>query len=124
MPHLIIEHSSDIKSSSIKNLCVEIQNIMAGVEGNFDKDQCKCRTHSFDDYLVGTPDQSEASFLHITLKALSGRSIEVRKNLAEKIAAFSQNFIIECKLQTKRCDLSVDIVEMDRNTYQKIRLGS
>ncbi len=120
MPHLIIEHSADIKKTSVKNLEQEIQNIMQAHEGNFDADQCKCRSFSFDEYFVGRPDQSTASFIHITLKALSGRSIEIRKSLSEKIATFTTNFFQKLNLPSKRCDISVDIVEMTRDTYAKI----
>ena len=157
MPHLIIEHSSNIKKSAIHSLEKEIQNIMAAiVEGNFDPDQCKARSHSFDEYLVGKPDQTTSSFLHITIKILSGRTLEVRKKLAEKVMNFSKNFFEKLEftptpkdqimatanqiadvvsgvphvqmpmrhadLSDKRCDISVDIVEMDREVYQKIRI--
>jgi 5-carboxymethyl-2-hydroxymuconate isomerase len=71
---------------------------------------------------VGKPDQSDSSFLHITLKVLAGRSPEIRKNLAEKIATFAKTFFIGLNLPTNRCDVSVDIVEMDATTYQKIRI--
>lgn len=122
MLHLIIEHSANISKNSINSLEEEIQDIMNSVEGNFDADQCKARAISFDDYLVGRPDQPTSSFIHITLKALSGRSVEVRKNLSVKIAEFTNKFFIDLNLGSKRCDISVDIVEMDRETYQKIRI--
>lgn len=123
MPHLIIEHSSDIKKSSIKSLHQEIQNIMASItEGNFDPDQCKARSFSFDEYFVGRPDQSSSSFFHLTIKILSGRSTEVRKKLAAKSIEFAEKFFLALNLPSKRCDISVDIVEMDRETYQKIRI--
>ena len=121
MPHLIIEHSADIKKTSVTNLEKEIQAIMQAREGNFSADQCKCRSFSFDEYLVGYPDQTTASFIHITLKALSGRSIEVRKSLSEKIASFTDQFIKDLNLSSKRCDVSVDLVEMEKETYGKIR---
>jgi 5-carboxymethyl-2-hydroxymuconate isomerase len=96
MPHLIIEHSSDIKKSHIKSLQVEVQNIMASItEGNFDPDQCKCRSLSFDEYLVGKPDQESSSFLHITIKILAGRTLEVRKKLAEKTLLMAKNFFAD-----------------------------
>jgi 5-carboxymethyl-2-hydroxymuconate isomerase len=122
MPHLIIEHSSNIKSKSVTKLEKHIQNIMNDFEGNFDADQCKCRSFACDEYLVGRIDQAEASFIHITLKVLRGRSAEIRKNLSQKIIEFTEKFFIDLNLPTKRCDISVDIVEMDRDTYQKIRI--
>ena len=137
----------------------EIQNIMSAItEGNFDADQCKARAHSFDEYLVGKPDQSDASFLHITIKILGGRNLAVRKKLGEEVLNFSKIFfeklefsstkkdqiiaaasqiadaisgvphaqmpVVNKDLAGKRCDISVDIVEMDRETYQKLRLGN
>lgn len=153
MPHLIIEHSENIKKSSIKTLQTEIQKIMGLVtEGNFDPDQCKCRSFSFDEYLVGKPDQTTSSFIHITIKILSGRTLEARKKLAVKTIEFTKKLMDEIfidgknsdyikavresvdfpqllereagYLESKRCDISVDIVEMDKETYQKIRIGS
>lgn len=79
---------------------------------------------SFDEYFVGRPDQSTSSFIHITLKALSGRSIEIRKNLSEKIATFTKEFFNNLKLTSKRCNISVDIVEMERDTYTKSALNN
>ncbi len=159
MPHLIIEHSSDINSQEIKKFQITIQDVMASVtEGNFDPDHCKARSFSFDEYLVGRPDQSTSSFLHITIKILSGRTIEAKKKLAEKTLQLAKEFfgnlatkpsekdrIVETmqefadavtgiphlqlppqnsNLINKRCDISVDIVDMDRETYQKLRIGN
>jgi 5-carboxymethyl-2-hydroxymuconate isomerase len=120
MPHLLIEHSANIGINSIRSLEREIQNIMNGVEGDFEADQCKCRSIAFDAYLIGLPDQSTASFIHITLKALSGRSIEIRRNLSQRILEFTHKFFLNLKLPTRRCEITVDIVEMERETYTKI----
>jgi len=159
MPHLIIEHSSDIKKSTIIALATEVQGIMASItEGNFDPDQCKVRSFSFDEYMVGKIDQSNSSFIHITIKILSGRTTAVRKKLseltlqaanklyaelsttpsakdqlvaigseiAESLAGIPQPHLItqNSDFTGKRCDLSVDIVEMDKEAYNKIRIGN
>ena len=157
MPHIIIEHSSDISSNSVTELYSAIQNIMASItEGNFDPDQCKCRSHSFDEYFVGRLDQKHSSFLHITIKILAGRNLKARKELGEQVAESSKKFfdkltfspsekdqlvaighqledvitgiphpqfpVQNSHLAGKRCDISVDIVEMDKETYQKMRI--
>jgi 5-carboxymethyl-2-hydroxymuconate isomerase len=158
MPHLIIEHSSDISSSSVISLQKNILKAMPSLEGSFDPDQCKCRIFSFDEYLVGNLDNKNSSFIHITIKILSGRSLEAKKKLAEEIfkqakevfdrLKFSptkkdelietannlvdaitgiphlQMPVINHELIDKRCDISVDVVEMIRETYQKIRIGT
>lgn len=122
MPHLVIEHSADIKNSETKNLQKEILKIMSKAEGNFDPDQCKCRSFSFDEYLVGHLNPPTSSFVHVTLKVLTGRTPEVRKSLSQKIAELTKNFLINLNLKTSRWDISVDLVEMDAQTYQKIRI--
>jgi len=156
MPHLIIEHSSNIKKSAIKLLEKSVQEIMPTIaEGNFDPDQCKCRSFSFDEYLVGKINQEESSFIHITIKILSGRVEKAKKELAEKTLNAAKKIYEELEfspsaadqiveaahqvadaltgighipvpansnLVNKRCDISVDIVEMDCGTYQKIRI--
>ncbi len=155
MPHIIVEHSADI--SHISKLQKELPNILASItEGNFDADQCKCRAFAFDEYLVGKTDQKAASFLHITVKILAGRSPEVRKKAGQQIMEYAKKFFAELKfspdqkaqiieagknladaitgiphvppmlentdLVGKRCDISVDIVEMEKETYQKFRV--
>jgi len=159
MPHIIIEHSADISAGKINKLFPEIQEIMAGIkEGNFDLEQCKARATSFREYLVGSVNHEKSSFLHITIKIMAGRAVEVRKKLAEHVMAHVKKSYEELvfspsnadqilaigeqvadmiagvsnpqlpmqnsELAGKRCDLSVDIVEMDRETYQKLRFNS
>ena len=117
MPHLIIEHSSNFSDPTINNLQTGILKII-GQFKEFDPDECKCRSHSFDEYLVGFSNKANSAFIHITLKVLTGRSVEVRKDLASRIIKLAQDI----KIDLKRCDISVDIAEMDRATYQKLVL--
>ena len=158
MPHIIVEHSTDISANLVNKLFPEIQKIMSSIkEGNFDLEQCKARAVSFDEYLVGSLNEEKSGFLHITIKILAGRSSEVRKKLAELVMNYAKKYyedsvfspsgadkiialgeqmadmisgapIASLPLQNsdlagKRCDISVDIVEMDRETYQKVRIG-
>lgn len=123
MPHLIIEHSSDIHSKPITALQQDIQKIMSCSEGSFTIEACKTRAFSFGNYFVGILNQEDASFIHITLKILAGRSVEAKKALSDKIMAYCHQFITDLKLRSKRCDISVDIVDMDSATYGKERIG-
>lgn len=123
MPHIIIEHSKDFTKNSVDLMKKEIPQIMAKIsEGNFDADQCKCRSHGFNEYLVGSPDQSSASFLHITIKILSGRTLEAQQKLSAQVIEFVKKIFGDLELKTKRCDISIDVVEMNKETYQKVRI--
>lgn len=123
MPHLIVEHSYDISSEPITQLQQDIQVIMSQSEGNFTIEACKTRAFVFGDYRVGALNQDESSFIHITLKILQGRTLEARKALSDKIMTYLDQFVANQNLTTKRCDISVDIVEMDKETYGKARIG-
>ena len=122
MPHIIIETSKNILASESLKIGQEIQQIMKKiVEGNFDPDQCKIRVITYENYIVGLEENDE-NFIHISIKILLGRAVEVRQKLASQSFEFVNNFYKNLKLSQKRCDISIDIIEMNRETYQKITL--
>ena len=122
MPHIIIETSKNIFSKDSLKIGQEIQQIMAKiVEGKFDPDQCKIRVINYENYQVGLEENDE-NFMHISIKILAGRAVEVRQKLASQSFEFVNNFYKNLKLSQKRCDISIDIIEMNRETYQKITL--
>jgi len=122
MPHIIIETSKNILASESLKIGQEIQQIMKKiVEGNFDPDQCKIRVINYENYIVGLEENDE-NFIHISIKILAGRSVEVRQKMALQSFEFVNNFYKNLKLSQKRCDISIDIIEMNRETYQKITL--
>ena len=122
MPHIIIETSKNILASESLKIGQEIQQIMKKIiEGNFDPDQCKIRVINYENYIVGLEENDE-NFIHISIKILAGRAVEVRQKLASQSFEFVNNFYKNLKLSQKRCDISIDIIEMNRETYQKITL--
>lgn len=122
MPHIIIETSKNILANESLKIGQEIQQIMKKiVEGNFDPDQCKIRVINYENYIVGLEENDE-NFIHISIKILAGRAVEVRQKLASQSFEFVNNFYKNLKLSQKRCDISIDIIEMNRETYQKITL--
>ncbi len=122
MPHIIIETSKNILAKEALKIGQEIQQIMAKiVEGNFDPDQCKIRIITYENYQVGL-EKTDENFMHISIKILAGRAVEIRQKLASQSFEFVNNFYKNLEILQKRCDISVDIIEMDRETYQKITL--
>ena len=122
MPHIIIETSKNILASESLKIGQEIQQIMKKiVEGNFDPDQCKIRVITYENYIVGLEENHE-NFIHISIKILASRAVEVRQKLASQSFEFVNDFYKNLKLSQKRCDISIDIIEMNRETYQKITL--
>ena len=97
---------------------------MSESDGGFAIEGCKARALAFDKYFVGTLKQDSSSFIHVTLKILSGRSQEIKKMLSDKIMIYILKFVSELKLDSKYCDVSVDIADMERETYSKNRINS
>ena len=124
MPHIIIEHSKNILEIELIEIGREIQKIMSNIsEGNFDPDQCKIRCIAYQNYIVGL-EKNHENFIHISIKILSGRDVVIRKKLAISTFEYAKNFYKNLKLPQKRCDISVDIIEVDREVYQKITFNN
>ncbi len=121
MPHITIEHSKCIDEKIIDQLLQEIPNQMEAIEGgNFSVAGCKTRALSFDKYYVAGKNQETTSFCHITIKILEGRSDEIKVELAQKIGGLAKKSLENRQNIKEKNDLSVDIVDMDKNTYQKL----
>jgi len=122
MPHIIIEHSKAFDDSSMINIGSQIQKIMANIaHGNFDADQCKIRTISYQQFKVGL-EKHNTNFIHISIKILAGRALEIRQQLAQKTFDLVEDFYRNQDNLNLRCDISIDIVEMDRDCYKKITI--
>lgn len=123
MPHIIVEHSSDISNKNVVDFLPKIQQELAQIEGgNFSLEACKARSLQFDEYFVGSKNQENSAFFHITIKILSGRSLQIKQETAQKIAKIAEKFLLAQNLKKERTDLSVDIVDMEKEIYQKIIL--
>ncbi len=124
MPHIIIEHSTNIFEKESLEIGREIQKIMSSIsEGNFDPDHCKIRAIAYQNYIVGL-EKNDENFIHISIKILSGREVAIRKKLALQTFEYAKNFYKNLNLPQKRCDISVDIIEVDREVYQKITFNN
>lgn len=124
MPHIIIEKSTDISKTESVNLLPKIQEKMTEIQGgNFLLESCKGRVFEFDQYFVGSKNQNNSSFFHITIKILEGRDQEIKIDLAQKINELAKQFLEKQKINKERIDLSVDIVDMDKDCYQKTTIA-
>ena len=121
MPHIIIEHSACIDEKIIDQMLVKIPNLMSEIKGgNFEIAGCKARAIGFDRYYAAGQSPSASSFTHITIKILEGRSNQIKLELAQKIGDFAKKLLENRKNLKKSNDLSIDIVDLDKSTYQKL----
>lgn len=110
MPHLLLEYSKNLTTHVYDTELLKQLHKTVETSGIFDNSSLKSRSYGYDEvYITG----NNESFLHITLTMLSGRTIETRKALSESI------FKITKALVPYTDKISVEIREMDTETYQK-----
>ncbi len=110
MPHIIIEYSSNLLPHlNVQTLTEELHGALDGLY-NVTQNRLKTRAIRLDDFLVGINGKS-GKMVHITLKLLTGRTTEARKEMGEILASVTKKFI------PAETALTVEIVELDKETY-------
>jgi len=111
MPHCLIEHSATLDGNPL------ISHVFNGVfqSGLFEPDgsDIKVRAISFSDYCVG---YSQDDFIHVTLRILSGRSVDKKRLLVKSVM---KHLNAE---ELKNCSISVEVVDIDSKIYEKVLL--
>ncbi len=108
MPHCIIEYSDDLEGKPLVE-AVHQSALDSGLFSSLGSD-IKVRAMPYSHYKTGS---IEISFVHVTLKILSGRTGEQKSSLTEKVLKQLKalNFI--------GCSLSVEVVDIDTASYAK-----
>ena len=110
MPHIIIEHDSKTKESvDLKALATCLHNTLAAQE-TVRLEAVKTRTLEIDNVTVGAGEHNE--MLHVEVKLLEGRSVELKEQMALALFNEASNF-----LEGKNCSISVNIIEL--GVYKK-----
>lgn len=111
MPHCIIEHSENFKK-----IIGEIINAVhsgALVSGLFDESDIKTRSMSYENFQTGI---SRKPFIHVSSKILYGRNSEQKLQLSHAILSQLK------KLNLPSCSLTVEIIDIDKDSYVKINI--
>lgn len=111
MPHIVVEYAKDRAEQLKKSDLLAALRETVVASGLFAPEAVKARTMGFDDYLLP---EGQASFVHVTVSILSGRNPEQRKTLAASVFDTLRSTLPEGGA------LSVDIREMDRESYHKM----
>ena len=108
LPHCIIEHSSPIEPADLN------QKVFQGaLESNLfepDGSDIKVRSIVYEHYQTGS---NKENFIHVTLRILSGRSDQDKHLLSNSVMSKLQSIPLVA------ASLTVEIVDMDRNSYSK-----
>jgi|WetSurMetagenome_2_1015567.scaffolds.fasta_scaffold870760_2 5-carboxymethyl-2-hydroxymuconate isomerase len=118
MPHLTLEYSTNLVEpldpkaifAPLHAALVEFQPIKLA--------DIKSRVIPCESYYIGAG-SPESVLIHLTVKILTGRSIEERRKMSQRMLGLLEEFFAGA-LPKQPCDITVDICEMERESYGKV----
>lgn len=121
MPHIIIEHTPNLGELPFDAMLAAITRQLADSPEVGDEADLKARVVRADAFRVGLADD-QRGFIHVTVRILAGRSAEAKKDFSDRVTqgmlahvpAFAPGLTVH---------LSVEVVDMDRDSYRKVRLA-
>lgn len=120
MPHLHLEYTTNLTQLDADKALLRLNHVLVG-SGQFAAEfDIKSRALKVEQFRVGTG-LGERGFVHIKLALLSGRSAQVKKQLSENLLAVLQDlgpWPADIEVQ-----LSVEVRDMDRETYSKMAVA-
>lgn len=116
MPHLFMEYSANLSDLDTEKALLGLNHALVA-SGHFASEfDIKSRALPVRVFCVGV-EEGERGFVHVKLAVLSGRSAAIKKQLSESLLAVLTNlggWPVATKVQ-----LSVEIVDLDRESYSK-----
>ena len=109
MPHCIVEHSASLNSELIVPLV--FSGAMKSELFEIDGSDIKVRAIVYHSYLTGL---EKSDFIHVTLKILSGRTVEQKQMLSKSVLDELQ------RLELQKCSLTVEVMDIERASYSKL----
>jgi len=110
MPHCIVEYSEDVAEQVSIEALVEAVHFGVLSSGLFDEYDIKTRAVAYVCYRTGS---TRDSFVHVTVRLLSGRDDTQKASLSEKLLAR-----IEPMLPSV-VSVGVEVCDMHRDSYRK-----
>ena len=109
MPHCVIEHSDNIDGNTL--IAKVYKGALASGLFQAEGSDIKVRALPYANYQTGNVD---ISFVHVTLKILSGRNTEQKSMLSRLVLGQLK------ELTLSQCSISVEVSDIDRDSYAKV----
>lgn len=111
MPHLIIEYAQELADAGAVAMMLQAVHEAAVATKLFDPEHIRTRAVPVSFYRTGT---QEGAFIHAQLRIHPGRDAGQKRMLSEAVLAAIRNLVWE-----KEFVLTVEVAEMDRDSYAK-----
>ena len=119
MPHLHVEYSDNLKDLNADRLLLRLNHALVGSGQFADELDIKSRAVALATYRVGVA-LNERAFAHVKLAILSGRSPEVKQQLSASLLELLKEAIPSAP--GVDIQLCVEVLDIDRDSYTKLRL--
>lgn len=116
MPHIIVEHSVRLFDEVTRAALLQALHARVAAEPSVDIRAIKTRSVPLEDVIVGD-EAMDDQMIHITVKLLPGRSIEIRKGISQDCLAIARDFL--ARSGKEGVSVSCEIAEMVAETYSK-----
>lgn len=123
MPHLIMEHSSNIKKFDYELLFSDYHQILSEYA---DIESCKSRVLVSENFLVGSGSGSgsgRSGFIHLQLFLMPGRSEAIKAEISEKLLNHTKA-VLSSQLKEQNLSASLSVSTEDLQSYHKMILNS
>ncbi|MBY4726751.1 MULTISPECIES: 5-carboxymethyl-2-hydroxymuconate Delta-isomerase [Burkholderia] len=115
MPHLTLEYSANLDGFDA-GATLRALNAALAASGHFNELDIKSRALRFDAFAVGTSPAPRA-FVHAKLAVLSGRTIDVKRELSDQVLAELKRHVVAPP--GTHLQLSAEILDLERESYAK-----
>lgn len=121
MPHLHIEYTDNLTGLNERELMRELNAVVCAHPTVPNEADVKARIArlSMNNVYIGTQPE-QRGFVHVQLQLMAGRSTEAKKQMSDGMAEVLRRLVPHP--ENVMVQLSVDIADMDKDTYFKGRL--
>ena len=121
MPHFVLEYSDNIlEEVDYEDFFKRLHSLLVE-NGPFNLSDIKSRAIRHKQFYVADGQESNA-FVHLTLSIFKGRDLSIRQAMGEKFLAFLKGEFAR-SFEKLNCSYTVEIKEMDKETYFKVISG-
>nr|WP_145545611.1 5-carboxymethyl-2-hydroxymuconate Delta-isomerase [Variovorax boronicumulans] len=121
MPHIVIEYTPNLGALPFDAMLASATQALSESPEVQDEADLKARVLRADHFRVGLAD-SGRGYLHVQLRILAGRTPEAKKDLSRRVADALRDHLGALPPDLEAF-LSVEVVDMDRGSYTKVRLA-
>ena len=119
---MTLEYTDNVDQEvNFAHLFSRLHRVLSDV-GGLRIENCKSRAIKLDQYYIGQ-DEADNAFVHVELRFLEGRSLELKQQIGRQILSILKKYY-RPTLAKQNLQITVEIKDIERQLYFKIPDGS